>query len=254
MRCGRPRTKRQPSIVLRLGSCPGSTTASHGRSAPVSTNAAEKHNDHPRRALTRCGRTTRRNSTIRSLLAFAGVRGFGLQSFYCVLAATQESQMGVPLKSISHPLGAPSKSAPLSQVSPPPHISPGALDEHVGLTLCGSASHVLFKQPQAIGPVCCDSMAKQCPEARQTNHRALTLLLLDSDPRAGPNYALNVISRIAEAKSSTLVSRAKWLASKNRISAFGTSRLNASAPAGTKKASFFPHIASNGGRCVRRYC
>jgi hypothetical protein len=40
--------------------------------------------------------------------------------------------------------------------------------------------------------------------------------------------------------------------SKKRIIALGISRLNASAPAGRKKGSFFPHTARKGGLCVRK--
>src|SRR5439155_12991294 len=59
-------------------------------------------------------------------------------------------------------------------------------------------------------------------------------------------------SRIAAAISSACVSSAKWPVSKKRMTAPGTSRLNASAPAGRKKGSFLPHTARNGGLCVRK--
>src|SRR5215469_2649863 len=47
--------------------------------------------------------------------------------------------------------------------------------------------------------------------------------------------------RIAAAISSQCVSRATRPVSKNRTSASGMSRLNASAPAGRKSGSFLPH-------------
>jgi hypothetical protein len=48
------------------------------------------------------------------------------------------------------------------------------------------------------------------------------------------------------------VSSAKWPVSKKRTVAPEMSRLNASAPRGRKKGSFFPHAARNGGLCVRK--
>jgi hypothetical protein len=53
------------------------------------------------------------------------------------------------------------------------------------------------------------------------------------------------IFRIADAMSSRLVSRAKCPVSKNFTTALGTSRLNASAPSGTRKLSFFPHCLAS---------
>src|SRR5260370_38678784 len=38
-----------------------------------------------------------------------------------------------------------------------------------------------------------------------------------------------------------------------RTTARGMSRLNASAPGGKKKGSFFPHTAKSGGLCARKY-
>ena len=74
-----------------------------------------------------------------------------------------------------------------------------------------------------------------------------TSVAVDSYPHTG-------IFRIADAISSTLVSSAKCPESRNSTAALGTSRLNASAPGGMKKLSFLPHMASNGGRCILRYC
>ena len=72
------------------------------------------------------------------------------------------------------------------------------------------------------------------------NGRLPTFVRVNRHPRMG-------IFRIADAMSSTLVSRAKCPVSRNVTAALGTSRLNASAPGGTKKLSFLPHMASNGG-------
>src|SRR5262249_18031467 len=58
--------------------------------------------------------------------------------------------------------------------------------------------------------------------------------------------------RIAAAIWSQCVSSAKWPVSKKRTSAFGMSRLNASAPAGKKNGSFLPHTARNGGLYLRK--
>src|SRR6516164_1372081 len=58
--------------------------------------------------------------------------------------------------------------------------------------------------------------------------------------------------RIAAAISSQCVSSAKWPVSKKRTFAPGMSRLNASAPGGRKKGSFFPQTAKNGGLCLRK--
>jgi hypothetical protein len=71
-----------------------------------------------------------------------------------------------------------------------------------------------------------------------------------SDDRHGGAHCRN--SRIAVAMSPAWVSRAKWPVSKKRTTACGMSRLKASAPAGRKNGSFFPHTASNGGRWVRK--
>src|SRR5215469_16131631 len=60
-------------------------------------------------------------------------------------------------------------------------------------------------------------------------------------------------SRMAAPISWACVSSAKWPVSKNRTSAFGLSRLNASAPGGRKKGSFLPQTASSGGRLLRKY-
>ena len=46
---------------------------------------------------------------------------------------------------------------------------------------------------------------------------------------------------------------AKWPVSRNWTCAFGMSFRNASAPAGMKKGSFLPQIASNGGFDFRKY-
>ena len=53
--------------------------------------------------------------------------------------------------------------------------------------------------------------------------------------------------RMAAAIAALCVSNAKWPGSKKRTSAFGMSRLNASAPAGRKNGSFLPHTARSGG-------
>src|ERR1700722_12309302 len=60
-------------------------------------------------------------------------------------------------------------------------------------------------------------------------------------------------SRIALAISAACVSSAKCPVSKKRTTAFGISRLNASAPGGRKNGSFLPHAARKGGLCVRKY-
>ncbi len=54
-------------------------------------------------------------------------------------------------------------------------------------------------------------------------------------------------SWISAAISSAWVSNAKWPVSKNRTIALGMSRLNASAPGGRKKGSFFPHTPTDVG-------
>ena len=54
-------------------------------------------------------------------------------------------------------------------------------------------------------------------------------------------------SRIAAAISAACVSSAKCPVSRNWMTAFEMSRLNASAPAGKKNGSFLPHTASSGG-------
>src|SRR5580700_543336 len=59
-------------------------------------------------------------------------------------------------------------------------------------------------------------------------------------------------SFIAAAISSTCVSTAKCPVSRNSTRAFGMSFRNASAPAGMKKGSFLPQIASNGGLAFRK--
>src|SRR5262245_54862727 len=59
-------------------------------------------------------------------------------------------------------------------------------------------------------------------------------------------------SRIAAAISPQCVSSAKWPVSKKRTSAFGMSRLNASAPDGRKNGSFLPHTARNGGLYLQK--
>jgi MFS family permease len=59
-------------------------------------------------------------------------------------------------------------------------------------------------------------------------------------------------SRILSAISRACVSNAKWPVSKKRTTAFGMSRLNASAPGGRKNGSFLPHAARSGGLCVRK--
>ena len=65
------------------------------------------------------------------------------------------------------------------------------------------------------------------------------------------SYAKNF--RMLSAISCAWVSRAKCPVSKNSTFAFGLSRLNASAPGGRKKGSFFPQTAKNFGLCVRKY-
>src|SRR5579862_2681543 len=60
-------------------------------------------------------------------------------------------------------------------------------------------------------------------------------------------------SFIAAAISTACVSIAKWPVSRNRTCAFGRSFRKASAPAGMKKGSFLPQIASNGGFAFRKY-
>src|SRR5262249_54789 len=60
-------------------------------------------------------------------------------------------------------------------------------------------------------------------------------------------------SRMAGAISAAWVSSAKCPVSSRRTTASGMSRLNASAPAGRKKGSWRPQVASNGGRSVRKY-
>ena len=52
--------------------------------------------------------------------------------------------------------------------------------------------------------------------------------------------------------SRACVSSAKLPVSNKRITAFGISRLNASAPGGRKKGSFLPQAASKGGLWMRR--
>jgi serine/threonine protein kinase len=54
-------------------------------------------------------------------------------------------------------------------------------------------------------------------------------------------------SRMVEAISAAWVSSAKCPVSKKRTTAFGISRLNASAPCGRKNGSFLPHAARKGG-------
>src|SRR5215831_7605280 len=60
-------------------------------------------------------------------------------------------------------------------------------------------------------------------------------------------------SLIAPAIFTAWVSVAKCPVSKNWTLAFGKSLRNASAPAGVKKGSFLPQIASRGGFAVRKY-
>src|SRR5262244_2379743 len=60
-------------------------------------------------------------------------------------------------------------------------------------------------------------------------------------------------SFMAEAISTTCVSSAKCPVLRNWILAPGISFRNASAPAGMKKGSFLPQIASNGGFDLRKY-
>src|ERR1700693_981197 len=60
-------------------------------------------------------------------------------------------------------------------------------------------------------------------------------------------------SRMVDAISAAWVSSAKCPVSKKRTTAFGMSRLNASAPCGRKNGSFLPHTARNGGLYVRKY-
>ena len=60
-------------------------------------------------------------------------------------------------------------------------------------------------------------------------------------------------SLIAAAISTTWVSSAKCPVSRNWTFAFGTSFRKASAPAGMKKGSFLPQIASKGGFDLRKY-
>src|SRR5262249_26311405 len=60
-------------------------------------------------------------------------------------------------------------------------------------------------------------------------------------------------SRIAAAIAAWCVSSAKCPVSKNLTSAFGSSRLNASAPDGRKNGSFLPHTARSGGCHLRKY-
>ena len=64
---------------------------------------------------------------------------------------------------------------------------------------------------------------------------------------AVPRCAWPRNSFIAAAISTTCVSMAKCPVSRNSTRAFGMSFRNASAPAGMKKGSFLPQIASNGG-------
>src|SRR5262245_49183930 len=59
-------------------------------------------------------------------------------------------------------------------------------------------------------------------------------------------------SRIAAAICAACVSRAKCPVSKKRTTAWGMSRLNASAPGGRKNGSFLPQTARNGGLWVRK--
>src|ERR1700728_3794044 len=66
---------------------------------------------------------------------------------------------------------------------------------------------------------------------------------------AAPFAARN--SFIAAAISTTCVSMAKCPVSRNSTRALGMSFRNASAPAGMKKGSFLPQIASNGGLAFR---
>src|SRR6516164_7635949 len=76
------------------------------------------------------------------------------------------------------------------------------------------------------------------------NSEAYAAILVSLRPRK---------SRIAVAISWACVSSAKWPVSKKWTSAFGSSRLKASAPGGRKKGSCLPQTASSGGRLLRKY-
>src|SRR5215475_15089605 len=82
---------------------------------------------------------------------------------------------------------------------------------------------------------------------RNLGYRTQRIILLDVE-----RLGVTRNSLIADAISSQCVSSAKWPVSKKRTSAFGMSRLNASAPAGRKNGSFLPHTARNGGLYFRK--
>src|SRR5262249_58422881 len=95
--------------------------------------------------------------------------------------------------------------------------------------------------------------ARDVLRPRRASHRRPHALRRAAAKRCPWSPERNRRSRIAAAISSQWVSSAKWPVSKKRTSAFGMSRLNASAPGGRKKGSFLPHTARKGGLCLRKY-
>ena len=71
-------------------------------------------------------------------------------------------------------------------------------------------------------------------------------------PRFAPCTKI-IAESFATAMSTTCVSVAKCPVSRNSTCAFGRSFRKATAPAGTKKGSFLPQIASKGGFRLRKY-
>jgi hypothetical protein len=106
--------------------------------------------------------------------------------------------------------------------------------------------YLLDALPQLSDPAL-DDAAQPLEDLEERSADELTVELSDAY-RMRADRKRKICSAIGWACSS----RAKCPVSTKWISASGTSRLNASAPAGMKKGSFLPHTASTGGLTLRK--